>query len=134
LTTKKQPPLRLAGQCAGRTVRGRCQRPATEGQWCTAHNPKHAARRHEFAVKAAHAARPRLALAALPERCPPSLNRMPAFIAGLVDAVLLGKLDPRVANAAGYLIQTCMRAAEFSDIVEQLDEIRKQIGEREETG
>ena len=50
-----------------------------------------------------------------------------ALLGTTINEVRQGKLDPKVANAIGFLAGVLLRALETSDIAEQFASFRKQI-------
>jgi hypothetical protein len=49
------------------------------------------------------------------------------LLATTINEVRQGKLDPKIANAVGYLAGVLLRALEIGDLAEPLASLRKQL-------
>jgi hypothetical protein len=118
------------GRCKGEIKRGGpCTRNAKPGQvYCHLHDPVLSEARKENASKAGKAARPRNTLKDGDMMvCPTKASEIPEYTARLVDRVITGRLDHRVANSAAYLLGLMVKVIEVSDFEKRLEALEERI-------
>jgi hypothetical protein len=98
----------------------RCGGFAVSGSaYCFAHAPEQAAKRDEARRKGGRAGKsPTVGGALLPVR---SLDDVLGLVETSINDVRAGRLDPRTANAVGYLANVALKAIEGGDVQRRLD-------------
>lgn len=101
-----------------------CQTHAMIGSdYCFFHDPAKAAEREAARRVGGSVGK----TAALPPDTPDvqlvSVAHVVAFLGGTINQVRRGQIDPKVANATGYLTATLLRALEQGDIEKRLAEL-----------
>lgn len=99
----------------------RCQAAALfDSAFCFFHDPDTTSERQEASARGGYNGRIRV----LPENCPNAEVQSAADIVRLlgetINQVRKGDLDPRIANAVGYLANVALRAIEGGDIEKRL--------------
>ena len=106
-----------------------CRAGARPGsRYCIFHDPELADMRAEARRAGGRRRCPRAVVLSNAEDLPVrNAADVTALLGTTINEVRQGKLDPKVANAIGYLAGVLLRALETSDIAEQLASFRKQI-------
>lgn len=107
-----------------------CQaRPMHGKDFCYFHDPDRADARREASRAGGLKARPK----SLPENTPDVDLSDVASVIGLlsrtINQTLRGEVDPRIANAVGYLSSMILRAKEESEIAERLERLEEVLKE-----
>ena len=117
------------GQCAFVKEDGeRCKAvPQTDSEYCYFHDPALAEERLEASAKGGRNRRS----PALGPLAPEVMVREPEDVLKLyaetINQVRQGKLDPRTANAIGYLGQGATRALEQIELAKRLEELKRLV-------
>jgi hypothetical protein len=120
-------------QCEAQTQAGtRCRGQALTGSaYCFAHDTAQAEARAEARRRGGRAAI--RGATVLPEDTPDlplaSVADVTALLGQSINEVRKGKIDPRVANAVGYLGNILLRALEGGELARQLEELRREVEE-----
>ena len=106
-----------------------CRAGARPGsRYCIFHDPELADMRAEARRAGGRRRCPRAVVLSDAEDLPlQNAADVTALLGKAINEVRQGKLDPKVANAIGFLAGVLLRALETSDIAEQLASFRKQI-------
>jgi hypothetical protein len=122
VTTATPPRCKLA-RADGTPCRANARPPS---DFCIFHDPALAERRAEARR---NGGRSRKAAVLADSKDLPVRNAadVTALLAATINEVRQGKLDPKIANAVGYLAGVLLRALEIGDLAEQLASLRKQL-------
>ncbi len=116
-------------QCKGKKADGtRCQATVQAGaDYCFFHDPDKAADRKDASARGGYHSR----MKTLPENSPDVEVQSAADIIRLlsetINHVRKGGLDPRIANAIGYLANITLRAIEGGDVEKRLAELEAAV-------
>lgn len=124
MSSKKKRTLTVTGQCRHiKSDRNRCRANARHGSmFCFFHDPDSAIER-EAARKNGGRERSRRA-AVLPANTPDqpldNASDVTLLLAGTINQVRRGEVDPRISNAIGYLAGILLKAKEKDEIEKRL--------------
>ena len=116
--------------CEARKKDGQpCPGPARPSGYCWVHDPELAGQRARGRRQGGRT-RAR-AMAVLPPDAPDvplrTVGDVVTLLAESINQTRKGQLDPRVANAVGYLASVLLRAQQDADLAVQLAELRRQV-------
>jgi hypothetical protein len=128
----------MARNCRFRKQNGqRCGADPQSGKdLCVFHDPARASEGHR-ARRAGGLRRTRVAAVLAPEtpdHPPRSTKEVSDLLAESINHLRKGQLDPKVANAVGYLASVLLRSLEQGRIEERLAQLERIIGKTEPTG
>ena len=114
--------------CKARTKDGtECQTPALAGSdFCFFHDPDKADERFEARAAGGRQNRMKTLSADAPDIQVESCS----LISETINQVRKGELDPRVANAVGYLANVLIRAVEQGDMEERIKSLEAAVGSK----
>jgi hypothetical protein len=106
-----------------------------DSDFCFFHDPEHEMERREAQAAGGRQSR----VKTLPEDAPAvkieSCRDVVAILSETVNQVRRGQVDPRVANAVGYLANVLLKAVEQGDVERRLAELEAAVkGQRPSTG
>lgn len=127
-----------------KTVKQQCQAKTTDGHQCKAaalpgvafcffHDPERAAERQEARSIGGSHNRMKTLTAEAPDVKLTGCQDVVALLSDTINQVRKGQVDPRVANAVGYLANVLIKAAEQGDLedrVKELESILKTRGNK----
>jgi len=118
--------------CQGNKKTGeKCRAAATPGsQYCFFHDPEREQERKEAQSSGGRHGRMKTLPNDTPDTEIGNCTDVVRLISATINQVRRGELDPRVANAVGYLANVLIRAAEQSDIETRLAELEAIVREQ----
>jgi hypothetical protein len=123
--------------CQAETKAGTTCRAAAlpDSDFCFFHDPEHEAERREAQSAGGRQSR----IKTLPEDSPAvkveNCRDVVALVSETINQVRRGQVDPRVANAVGYLLNIALKAVEQGDVERRLAELEAAVkGQRPSTG
>jgi hypothetical protein len=120
--------------CRGKTPEGAaCRAAALPGSdFCFFHDPDQADKRREAQAFGGSQNRMKTLDADAPEVKVEDCGDVVALISDTINQVRKGQLDPRIANAVGYLAAVLIKAASQGDIEKRIAEIEMLVKGRRE--
>jgi hypothetical protein len=113
---------------AARSDGSKCKAPALPGSpFCFFHDPTKADERREAQSLGGRQNRMRTLDASAPEVKVKDCQDVVMLISDTINQVRRGQIDPRVANAVGYLANVLIRAVEQGDLEKRLAELEALI-------
>ena len=97
--------------------------PISGSDYCFAHDPARAAERQAARQSGGRVGKTKVLSPETPDAPLLSMADVVALLGLTINQVRRGELDPRVANAVGYLAATLLRALEQGDIEKRLAEL-----------
>ena len=118
--------------CKARTKDGtECQTPALAGSdFCFFHDPDKADERREANSKGGRQDKIKTLSADAPDIQVESCQDVARLISTTINQVRKGELDPRIANAVGYLANVLIRAVEQGDMEERIKSLEAAVGSK----
>ena len=115
--------------CKARTKDGtECQTPALAGSdFCFFHDPDKADERFEARAAGGRQNRMKTLSADAPDIQVESCQDVARLISTTINQVRKGELDPRIANAVGYLANVFIKAVEQGDIERRIEELEAAV-------
>lgn len=128
-------------KCKGKTKTGQtCNAEAQAGaDYCFFHDPAQAQARHESKVKGGQAGKLATLAAVKPWRGvegeivamrSPTAEDLINLLADSIDDVRVGAIDPKVANAIGYLAGVMVKILQYEALDERLAAIEEALGKK----
>lgn len=116
-------------QCTGKTSDGkRCRASAVSGSdFCFFHDPAKAAERRAAQSSGGSQNRMKTLAADTPDMKVEDCRDVVRLIGETINQVRKGELDPRVANAVGYLANVLVKAVQQGDMEERIAELESLI-------
>lgn len=138
---KKGLKLLLMAKCKGKTKAGQpCGAEAQTGaDFCFFHDPTQAQARHESKVKGGQTGKLATLATVKPWRGVegevevmknPSTADLVNLLADSIDDVRTGAIDPKVANAVGYLAGVMVKILQYEALDERLAAIEEALGKK----
>jgi hypothetical protein len=121
--------------CKAHTKKGqRCRAPSLPGSdFCFFHDPKHATERAAAQSAGGRCGRIKALPGDTPDVDVANCTDVVSLISATINQVRRGEVDPRVANAVGYLANVLIRAVEQSDIEARLAELEAIVNEQRQS-
>jgi len=115
--------------CQAETKAGTTCRAAAlpESDFCFFHDPEHEADRREAHSAGGRQARVRTLPADAPTVKVENGKDVVALVSETINQVRRGQVDPRVANAVGYLANVLLKAVEQGDVERRLAELEAAV-------
>lgn len=98
-----------------------------DGDFCFFHDPDRADERHEANAAGGRNGRMKTMDAAAPDVKVESCQDVVRLLSDTINQVRRGELDPRVANAVGYLANILIRAAEQGDMEKRMADLEAAV-------
>lgn len=108
--------------CTATTTNGsRCRAAALDGsRYCFFHDPGRAAERRQARVLGGRQGTAKTLASDIPDVDIASSQDVVRLVAGTINDVRKGRMDPRVANAVGYLANVLLKAIDQGDVEARL--------------
>jgi len=115
--------------CATKRDQSNCQAPASPGsEFCFFHDPSKAEERRDAQAQGGRQNRMKTLDATAPDVKVEDCGDARALLVQIINHVLKGEIDPRVANSVGFLTNLLMKSVEQDKLetrIEQLEELLK---------
>lgn len=108
--------------CAAKTASGsRCRAAALDGsRYCFFHDPDRATERRAAQVAGGRQGTMKTLAADVPDVAVETSQDVVRLLAATINDVRKGRMDPRVANAVGYLANVLLKAVDQGDVEARL--------------
>jgi len=119
--------------CQSTTVDGRkCKSPPQIGiEYCFFHNPTNSSERQVASSKGGKRGKISTLTRQTPDQEVKSAQDVVNLLSESVNQVRRGEIDPRIANAIGYLSGIILKAREQSDLEERLNDLESALNSSE---
>lgn len=115
---------------ATRAGGGRCRaKPLLNGEFCFWHDPSQVRARKAAGSKGGSKGRIKTLPDDTPDLRADNADRIVKLLSRTINQTLKGEIDPKVANAVGYLSGVILRAKEQGDLLDRIKEVEERFSQ-----